>query len=248
MRLRPKKDFGLVFAITCSLITHVAFFAAFSFFDFFRTAQANAVPVYYVDMVNLPVANPQAGSPLVRGSDASPAAPEASKEMRTPVTPPQKIPAPTPDKKPPEPRAETEKEFRERFARLEKKVEGQHTESAIDKLRKKVAAESGKAGMPAGTGTEAGSDYGSYIQSRLRDAFKKTITSSGRNPMVVVRLTIGRTGKVIGYRIERSSGDRVFEDSVSRAVYLAEENFPPPPGRQEFQQGFIFKPEGVGKK
>ena len=248
MRQRPKKDFGLVFAITCSLIAHVAFFAAFSFFDFFRTAKANAVPVYYVDMVNLPVANPRAGSPLVRGSDASPAAPETSKEMRTPVTPPQKIPAPTPDKKPPEPRAETEKEFRERFARLEKKVEGQHTESAIDKLRKKVAAGSGKAGMPGGTGTEAGSDYGSYIQSRLRDAFEKTITSSGRNPMVVVRLTIGRTGKVIGYRIERSSGDKVFEDSVSRAVYLAEENFPPPPGRQEFQQGFIFKPEGVGKK
>lgn len=248
MRLRPKKDFGLVFAITCSLIAHAAFFAALSFFDFFRTAQANTVPVYYVDIVNLPVANPRAGSPLVRGSDASQAEPETSKEMRSPVTPPQKIPAPTPDKKPTEPRAETEKEFRERFARLEKKVEGQHTESAIEKLRNKVTAGNGKAGMPGATGSEAGSDYGSYIQSRLRDAFEKTIASSGKTPMVVVRLTIDKTGKVIGYRIERSTGDKVFENSVSRAVYLAEENFPPPPGRKEFQQGFIFKPEGVGKK
>ncbi len=248
MRLRPKKDFGLVFAITCSLVAHVAFFAAFSFLDFFRSAQANTVPVYYVDIVNLPVANPRAGSPSEHGSDAKPVAAETSKEMRSPATPPQKLPVPAPDKKKPEPPAESEKEFRERFARLEKKVEGQHTESALDKLRKKVAEGSGKAGMPGGTGAEAGSDYGSYIQSRLRDAFEKTITSSGKNPMVVVRLTIDRAGKVSGYRIERSSGDKIFEDSVSRAVYLAEETFPPPPGRKEFQQGFIFKPEGVGKK
>jgi colicin import membrane protein len=248
MRQRPKKDFGLVVAITCSLLAHVAFFMAFSFLDFFRPAPTNAVPVYYVDMVNLPVANPRAGSPSERGSDASPVAPAAQTNMVSPATPPQKLPAPTPDRKIPEPQAETEEEFRERFARLEKKVEGQHTASAIDKLRARVAGGSGRAGMPDGTGSEAGSDYGSYIQSRLRDAFEKTIASGGKNPMVVVRLTIDRAGKVIGYRIERTSGDKVFEDSVARAVSLAEENFPPPPGRKEFQQGFIFKPEGVGKK
>jgi colicin import membrane protein len=66
--------------------------------------------------------------------------------------------------------------------------------------------------------------------------------------VVVIRLRIDRFGKVIGFRIERSSGDKVFEDSVSRAVNSASENFPPPPGRKEFHQGFIFKPEGVGKK
>jgi colicin import membrane protein len=248
MRQRPKKDFGLVVAVTCSLLAHLAFFAAFSYLDFFRSAQTSTAPVYYVDMVNLPVANPRAGSPAKHGSDANPAAPEPQSKMVSPAAPPQKLPAPTPDRKTPEPRAESEKEFRDRFAHLEKKVAGQNTESAIDKLREKMAAGSGKTGMPGGTGTEAGSDYGSYIQSRLRDAFEKTISSSGRNPMAIVRLTIDRAGKVIGYRIERSSGDKVFEDSVARAVYLAEENFPPPPGRKEFQQGFIFKPEGVGKK
>jgi len=257
MRQRPKKDFGLVVAITCSLLAHVAFFTAFSFLDFFRPTPTKAVPVYYVDMVNLPVANPRAGSPSERGSDASPEAPVSQTNMVSPATPPQKLPAPTPDRKipeptpdrkTPEPQAETEKEFRERFARLEKKVEGQHTASAIDKLRERVAGGGGRAGMPDGTGSEAGSDYGSYIQSRLRDAFEKTIASGGRNPMVVVRLTIDRAGKVIGYRIERTSGDKVFEASVARAVSLAEGNFPPPPGRKEFQQGFIFKPEGVGKK
>ena len=102
--------------------------------------------------------------------------------------------------------------------------------------------------MPGATGTEAGSDYGSYIQSRLKDAFALTIASSSRNPMVVARLTIDRNGKVIGFRIERSSGDKVFEDSVARAVDRASANFPPPPGSKEFQQGFVFKPEGVGIK
>lgn len=249
MRHRRKKEFGLEVAISCSLLAHLAFFATFSFLDLFRIDHTNVAPVYYVDMVNLPVANPRAGSPLQRGTDNLPSPPETPKEMQSPVTPPQKLAVPPPDKKSPEPRAESEKEFRERFARLAKKVEGQQTQSAIDKLRAKVAAGSGRAGMPDGTGTEAGSDYGSYIQSRLEEAFGKTITPGARNPVVVVRLTINSHGKVVGYRIERSSGDKAFEDSVSRAVRLAEENFTPPPGRKEFQQGFIFKPKGkVGIK
>jgi colicin import membrane protein len=248
MRHRPKKDFGLGYAITCSFLAHVAFFAAFSFLDFFRTVQTNAVPVYYVDIMNLPVADPRAGSPSERGSDAAPAAPESHTEMRSPASPPQKLPAPTPDKKKNEPHAETEKEFRERFARLERKVEGQHTASAIDKLREKVAAGSGKAGMPGGTGTEAGSDYGSYIQSRLKKAFNTTIPLQKRNLSAVVRLYIDRFGKVTNYRFERSSGDKAFDDSVVQAIYLAEKDFPPPPDQKECHLGFIFKPEGVGKK
>lgn len=249
MRHRPKKDFGLVSAVACSLFVHLAFLTAFCFLDFFRTDHMNTVPVYYVDIVNLPVADPRAGSPSNQGSDVAPAAPEPHKEeMRSPANVPQKLPVPIPEKKKSEPSTETNSDFTERLARLQKKVEGQHTEDAIEKLRKKVAEGSGRAGMPGGTGTEAGSDYGSYIQSRLRDAFEKTIVSRGGKPMAVVRLTIDRFGKVAGYRIERSSGDKAFDDSVIRAIYLAEENFTPPPGRKEFQQGFVFKPEGVGKK
>lgn len=247
MRHRPKKDFGLVSAVACSLFLHLAFLAAFSFFDFFRTDHMNTVPVYYVDIVNLPVADPRAGSPSQQGSDAVPAAPEPSKEeMRSPDKLPQKLPVP--DKKKGQPRPETDNDFTERLAHLQKKVEGQHTADAIEKLRKKVAAGSGRAGMPGATGTEAGSDYGSYIQSRLHDAFEKTIVARSGKPMAVVRLTIDRFGKVAGYRIERSSGDKAFDDSAIRAIYLAEENFPPPPGRKEFQQGFVFKPEGVATK
>jgi colicin import membrane protein len=170
--------------------------------------------------------------------------------MSSPSAVPKSLPTPTPKQKKTiqESSPETDREFQKRLSRLERTVEGRQTEAAIDALRKKVAQGSGRAGMPGGTGTEAGSDYGSYIQSRLRDAFARTISFRDRNPVVVLRLTIDRNGKVTGYRVDRSSGDKVFEDSVKRAVERAAENFPPPPGREEFQQGFIFKPEGVGKK
>ncbi len=267
MRRRRKKEQGLGTSLACSLLLHAAFFAAAVFFDSFQTIRPNAAPVYYVDLVNLPVANPRSGSPTARGEDASPeagtvaeppASPPEREKMVAPVTPPRKEVKPRPEpvrKKPVKPSPpETDREFRDRLARLEKTVEGRHAAAAIDALRKKAGQGtgsghgSGRSGMPGGTGTEAGSDYGSYIQSRLRDAFAKTITSSERNPVVVVRLTIDKNGHLTGYRIERSSGDKVFEDSVKRAVDLAVPNFPPPPSRREFQQGFIFKPQGVGKK
>ena len=102
--------------------------------------------------------------------------------------------------------------------------------------------------MPGGTGKEAGSDYASYIQSRLRDAFKTTIAYASKAPEVVLRLSIDRTGHVTKSRIERSNGDALFEDAVLKAVSKAEKSFPPPPGGGEFEQGFIFKPQGVAKK
>jgi len=246
---QPKKDVGLGASIACSLLLHAVFLAGLMFFTSFLQVKPAVAPVYYVDILNLPVANPRSGSPGASGKDSAPPAPAPLQERQEMRLPPEKLPAPIkktdPGKKPP---AETEKEFRERLARLENKVEGQHATAAIEALRRKAAAGSGRAGMPGATGTEAGSDYGSYIQSRLKDAFALTIASSSRNPMVVARLTIDRNGKVIGFRIERSSGDKVFEDSVARAVDRASANFPPPPGSKEFQQGFVFKPEGVGIK
>lgn len=245
--MRPQKqDVGLGSSIACSVLLHAAILAGLIFFNSYLQVKPSAVPVYYVDIVNLPVANPRAGSPTARGEDAAPpAAARAREEMSLP---PDKLPAVQKKNTDKEPRPESDREFRERLARLEKKVEGRQTDAAIEALRRKAAAGMGRSGMPNGTGTEAGSDYGSYIQSRLKDAFALTIASRSRNPMVVARLTIDRGGRVIGFRLERSSGDKVFEDSVSRAVDRASTHFPPPPGGREFQQGFIFKPEGVGIK
>jgi colicin import membrane protein len=62
--------------------------------------------------------------------------------------------------------------FASNLAKLKEKAEAREQEAALERMRNKIASPgSGKAGMPAGKGTEAGSDYTAYIQSRLKDAF-----------------------------------------------------------------------------
>ena len=102
--------------------------------------------------------------------------------------------------------------------------------------------------MPGGTGTQAGSDYAAYLQSRLKESFSLTIAWQAKKPLVAIRLTIDGKGALTSYKIEKSSGDVIFEDAVSRAVQLAKKHFPPPPGGQELSYGFVFRPEGVDKR
>jgi len=102
--------------------------------------------------------------------------------------------------------------------------------------------------MPGATGKEAGSDYLAYIQSRLKDAFQKTINHTSKNPEMAVRIFIGSDGKLARTKAERSSGDRAFEISVFRAIDAASEKFPPPPGRKTFEGVFVFKREGISQK
>jgi colicin import membrane protein len=242
---------GLGWTLAFSMLLHVAVYGIiFKFGDF--NPYKPVAQTYYVDIVNLPVANPQSGTPS-RPEKTPEALPSSSKqEMTMPVQQrekAQKPVAPSPVKnvkkniKP----LVTEEEFSKRLAHIENKVESQHEHSAIESIRNKVAANA-RAGIPGGKGAEAGSDYAGYIQSRLRDAFKNTITYQSSNPEVVVRLRINRYGKIIGYSIEKSSHDKVFEASVNRAIDIAGETFPPPPDKRTFEHGFIFRPEGVGKK
>ncbi len=250
MTLQPSRHegkFGTMVAV--SLLVHVTMFILLTRANFFPGLKLPEAPVYYVDVVNLPVASPQAGSSAAVPAPASPTAQSrpASREMTLPAKP---SPTTTPTKVAPrKSTSETAKEFEEQLAKIERETEARHEAAALDALRKRASGKVGApVGMPGATGKEAGSDYGSYIQSRLTDAFKTTIAAQSKNPEVVVRLTIDRTGRVIRTRLERSSGDKLFEDSVMRAIAKAEQNFPPPPRGGEFEQGFIFKPQGVGKK
>ncbi len=249
-RLR-KKDSGLGISIACSFLLHAALLATFSLIDLYPSINKSPEPVYYVDIVNLPVANPRSGSPGKEAPEAAAAAPSRQQEAMALPPKPTKPSKPVPSSKAPKTPAkeESSEDFQERLAKLERKVGRQSVESTMADLRKRVSAQGGsRSGMPGGKGTEAGSDYASYIQSRLRDAFKMTIAYRSRNPEVVVQVFISRYGKLSSYRVQRSSGDKVFEDAVARAIDMAAENFPPPPNRREFQQGFIFRPEGLVKK
>jgi colicin import membrane protein len=241
------KEPGFGWMLLCSVVVHLSCYFLLVKFHY-SPLPLNEGPVYYVDIVNLPVANPRAGTPSPPGG--APPAP-ARQEMTQPDISPQKSgqkPAPPPRK--PELSVEANRQFRERMAKIERDVEGKQVSAAIEALRSKAGA-GGKgvqSGMPGASGTEAGSDYPSYIRSRLTDAFITTIAYQSRNPEVMVRITIGKTGRVTGLRFEKSTKDRIFEDCVRRAIAKAEQAFPPPPDGAVFEYSYRFAPEGVSKK
>lgn len=245
------RDPGIGRTLAFSMLLHVAVYGIIFRFGHFNSYQPVA-QTYYVDIVNLPVANPQSGTPS-RPEKTPESLPSASRqEMAMPVQQKEKAektvaPAPVKTPKKVATSKESDEDFSKRLSKIENRVESRHESSAIDAIRKRVSTFT-RAGIPGGSGTEAGSDYAGYIQSRLRDAFKGTIAYQSGNPEVVVRLRISRYGKIIGYSIEKSSHDKVFEAAVNRAIAIAGEKFPPPPDNRDFDHGYIFRPEGVGKK
>lgn len=241
-QLVDRKDTGLGVSVTLSVAFHAA---AFAFLIWWQQLMPEIGPVqttYYVDVVNLPVADSRSGSPTQTGNEEIPAsqvtAPDA---MTAPVLATKATPA-----KKSAPAGESAA-FEDRLAKLEGKVDAQRQAAAFEALRKKVAAK-GKVGMPRGTGSESGSDYTAYLHSRLKDAFRDTISYQSTNPFVMIRLTIDGDGRIIRTRIEKSSGDKVFELSVTRAIMLAEQAIVPPPNRSVYEGAFVFKPQGVTQK
>jgi colicin import membrane protein len=231
--------------VCISAIVHVAVF--FLLLEFHFPSRFKEAPVYYVDILDLPVANPQAGTPSrsEHPQQASPPAPPAPREMTLPAKPAPKKPVAAPPKKP-EP-TESAEEFNKRMAALENKAAARRIDDAIKALQSKGASK-GPVGMPGATGTEAGSDYASYIRSRLEDAFRETIAFQSKKPEVFVKLTISQTGRIIRQQTVKSTRDRIFEDSVARAIGLAEQHFRPPPSGKPFEITVKFSPQGIGKQ
>lgn len=240
------RESGFGWGLAASVLLHLAL-AALALVVRFHVPRYTEAPVYYVDMVNLPVASPKAGSPTVGGGAPPEPPPPASQAMTIPRPTP-RTPAAVGKKSPTT--ADTGKEFEDRLSALQRSVDERRQEAAYEALRRKVngSGRAEPAGMPGAAGTQAGSDYAAYIQSRLRDAFRYTIAHQAKTPEVVIRLTIDPRGRVAHQRIERSTGDRIFEESVMKAIAMAEKTFTPPPSGGEFETGFIFRPEGVGKR
>lgn len=251
--------------LALSLALHLVFFFGASRLALFRNDLPQTSQAIYVDVVNLPVASPQAGSPSGGTRGEAGGAPPVPVAPPTPAPPAMKLPAghtaparpARPSAKAPAAKAppaagsgESARQYEERLAALERNAEVRHQEAALADIRNRIGARTGggPAGMPGGTGTQAGSDYAAYLQSRLRDSFELTIAWQTKKPYVAVRLTVDARGNLTSYKIEKSSGDVVFEDAVVKAIQLARKNFPPPPGGKEFSYGYVFKPEGVDKK
>lgn len=248
--VRKKKN-GLGAMLAVSTAGHLVLYFVLTVFYFPHEIKVTE-QICYVDMVNLPVASPQQGSPTAVQEPAATQQPPASPVPPAPKSLPQKpanrmtlpstAPAPPGGRTQPATEEGSAEDFQKRLSRIQ---EARQHEEAVEKLRKQGAATRTPQGMPTGTGTQAGSDYPSYIQSRLRDAFEPQV-SAGKIPQAHVELKIDRFGAT--WRFKVPSGDKLFDDSVERAIKAAQKNFPPPPGGGQFSQTFLFRPEGVGKK
>ena len=239
-------DSGMGVSCIASTVVHLAVFLLLVWWGKLFPVNMNLQETYYVDVVNLPVSAPQAGSPQQKGNDVE-AAPQASKLPESPMTvPPATKSSNKTDKTATKSPDQNESAFADRMSRLEGKSAAKQQEATLERLRSKVTASgNGKAGMPGAAGKTAGSNYKDYIQSRLEDALKVTSFYTTIKPEVVVRLYIATDGKLSKMKIERSSGDSAFEIAVRRAIELASDKFPPPPNHKEVDLGVIFNRKGV---
>jgi len=246
---QAKADTGLGVSFLISTVIHLAVFLLVIWLGRFAPEDMQLQETYYVDVVNLPVASPRAGSPTQKGNDSEQAPPPRVAENLMTLPSPKKVETKGKTVKGIAKGKEAAPEssaFAERMAKLESKAEAQQGEAALERsLAKMKAKGSGRSGMPTGSGTDTGSDYTAFIQSRLKDAFRETISYTSKNPVMVVRLFIDTDGRLSRRKAERSSNDRAFEISVLRAIDLASEKFTPPPNRKVFEGVFVFKPQGI---
>lgn len=247
---------GGMFALSFGL--HLVIFLIIIKGQLLPAAHQQEIPVTYVDVVTLPVASPQSGTPAPMAEPQGTPAPPAAAAPPAPAPAPPKhemaLPSPKAKAKAAAPTAKSEKaapkaparddtEFNERMAKLERLAEEKRQADVFSRLKSKAGA--GRTGMPGGTGTQAGSDYSSYVQSRFKDALGRVMAKETRSPLVVASITIGSDGKISEFRVIKSSGDQVFDNAVNRAVTLAGRTLKPPPAGQ-FKYEFHFRPEEVG--
>lgn len=248
------RDTGFWSSLPISVIFHLAVYGLLAWLHFLPSLPIPEGDVYYVDVVNLPVASPQAGTSSTSTDTKAPSTPsppvQAEPEMKLPTkTAPKQATIAKSKTAPLKDDGETSREFEERLARLERASDARHAAAALETLQKRaLGTGSGPVGMPKGTGKEAGSDYASYIRSRLADAFRTTIAYQSKRPETAVRLFIDKNGRLARIAIERSSKDRLFDDAVIRAIEKAKGTFPPPPNGKNFEKLFVFNPQEVTRQ
>lgn len=237
---------------TLSLALHLLIFLILNSNYFFRSRLHEATP-YYVDIVSLPTLD---SAPAGGGATSPPAPlpavpvniPAAAQkpDMALPVKQPKPSPAKTTPATDQNQREQESREFSEKMNRLERNAAARHQADALAALQKRVTEKKGDRDAAA-TGSNAGSDYGAYIQSRLKDALSATISFQSRNPEAAVHIFIDPTGKLIKNVMVRPSADILFNNSVIRAIEKAKADFPPVPSGKGFDKLYVFNPQEVQK-
>ncbi len=233
-----------------SLVLHLLTIIVLNSNYFFKSRLQEAAP-YYVDLVSLPTSDPApaGGAPSAATLPAPPPV-ESAVAPKPVMTVPVKQLNTTPSKTTPaadkNQSAQDAREFSEKMSRLERNADARHQADALTALQKKIAAKKGTGSAPT-TGVNFGSDYGAYIQSRLKDALSTTIAFQSKQPEASVHIFIDRTGKLLKYVMVSPSADILFNKSVIRAIEKAKEDFPPVPSGKGFDKLYVFSPLEVQK-
>jgi colicin import membrane protein len=226
-------------------------------------------PVYHVDLVNLPVANPQAGRPDARPqppkpapkvAEAPPPPPPPPKEaVRLPEpakpTPPKPAPPPVakaepkpiaPAKPVPEPKVtpKDEANLQERLRQLQARQEREDLRKRMDEIatrdpRAAAPASDAPLGMPTGRGSEAGVDEKTWLQAFFKQNWRLSEYQVTRRDLQAVARVVYSPEGELLDYSLTPSGDAIFDDSVKRAI-LKEKKLPFAPGRRLVLTDVIF--------
>lgn len=239
---------GLGGMVGISAVLHLVFFFVAITLGNLREQFTPAKEVTYVDILDLPTANPKEGKGSAGQQAWIPPAPAASAPQAAPVAP--KSEMSLPQKKAPQPTGEShaDEEYLRKIQSLREKQEGRHEEAALEAIRARLAqsAPGDKGGKGSITGK--GSDYASYVQMRLHLAFQLPGTQLKKGTEEVVELVIDPTGRIVSRQFSQQSTDPLFHAAVNRAIDGAQKALIPPPDKQTFTRQFRFRPEGVAAK
>ncbi len=191
-------------------------------------------PVYYVDLINLPVERPQAGRPD--------AAPKASVKKTAPKKTSPAVPKSSPAVTRPQPAEKSgpsDADISARIAAMQKK---QQSRQEIEELKQRLAALATQdtrgedavpdvpVGMPEGTGDQVGPSYLAWLQAYLKQQWALSEYQVTRLDLeAVVFIEYDSSGRMSDFRFLEKSGDAIFDDSVKAAILKSRQLPKPPP-------------------
>jgi colicin import membrane protein len=246
--LSPEPKFGRM--LGASLVLHLIVVLVFTGVLIPRS-KSEPRPVYVVDLVNLPVANPQAGRPDATPKHKPVKAASKPKVEPKPKPKPKVSPKPAPKPKPkvaakPATKPAPKKDYQDTVSAIEK----MERQKKIDDLKKSLAAMAvqdtrhaqvkAPLGELTGTGTEAGVGQRTWLAQAFRNnwSLSQYQVSHPERLEIEVEVVYDARGFLRDYIIKKESGDRRFDDSVLRAI-RAVDKFETPSGK-EFKETFTF--------
>ena len=223
-------------ALTLSFFFHIAVITL-SFFIGRELYTRNLVPPYVVSLVE-----PSQTAGSEKASASSSAQPAAAPEIARPVEKP-RVEART------EPRRKKEQDTTlvknrieelkaiqklERLAALRKIIDIGAGQRALESKNSSTASRNNI----TGSGGAGGGDYYSLVEGKIRQqwVYPETLDT---DLQTVVSIRIAKDGSITIEKVEKGSGNQLFDRSVLRAIAMAS---PLPPPLKEMEIGLRFRP------